>query len=113
MAKCFCGCGTKVGFAMRPVNTRGKHIVKDLTKVQQLLDGVRYSPTLEEYIDDGRTLAVAVAACVHDGGPPSDELERATAGWRAAGRYYTTGGLGRVVRQQGIGNDEAAALLAS
>ena len=109
MAKCFCGCERSIPFSMRPVNTRGKRVLRDVARVQRLRATIPYSPTLDEYIDDGMTVAVAIAQAVHDGGRPDDRLEQGSAGWRAAGRHYTTGGLGKAVRKSGLTVDEAVA----
>jgi hypothetical protein len=92
---------------MRPVYTRGKRVVQDVARVRTVRALLPFSPTLDEYADDGEKIAIALAVAVHARTRPDDRLETASAGWRAAGRRYTKTGMGRAIRLSGLTVDQA------
>ncbi len=92
MAECFCGCGRRVKFSDRPVNTAGRTIE---TVLERLEVGQRNLPeqtgkplsgemegTFLEYTDEGKGLAQRCLATLHDGEAWGQAETRAVREWR-------------------------------
>ena len=72
MAECFCGCGRKIRFTRRAMNSTGRLVEVQLGAWKRLRPALQPTPRwpeeLRTFLDDGRTMSSEIAAIVH-GGP--------------------------------------------
>jgi hypothetical protein len=115
VARCFCGCGRRVGFGQRPINTRGKHVVQRIGEADRVLGGIfGQSPTLERFIAEGIAIRGQLADAVHGGEDPGPTLEAWSRDWERQGRAIGSNpeaALGAAVSRSGLSSEEFASAL--
>jgi hypothetical protein len=112
MARGFCGCGRKVRFSMRPLNTRGKQVRARMRDVETVLGGGLRSPKGEHFVADGQTICELLAASVHANVDPGDDVERTIRGWQKIGRdYFSAAALGQSLKNAGLSPEEGVAAM--
>jgi hypothetical protein len=72
----------------RPINTRGKQVRRRVAETETLLAQLRFSPTAEEFIDEGRSYEDALRDAVHGGYDPGESLEAAIRDWQRQGKAH-------------------------
>ena len=116
--QCFCGCGKKVRLKMRSTNKRGKRLLDDAARIQNLLDQGLASPNASTFVEQASHWCQAFAAAVHDDTRP-DEAEPGVSntylGWlREVTPFVGNAGvvyLGKRAREAGLQPDVAMALI--
>jgi len=77
MARCFCGCGRKIAFSRRPINTSGKRVSKELAAWELRNRIIREQApetsrrNIETFIADGVGLRDSLVEIVHGEADPS------------------------------------------
>ncbi|MGK2877855.1 MAG: hypothetical protein ACSLFF_04690 [Solirubrobacterales bacterium] len=87
MASCFCGCGTKVKFRLRAINTRGARITELAGRVGGLLDAYEGSDAeldlqnLFAFQDEGMLYMMNLVTFIHLSQEPPPALNEISKDW--------------------------------
>jgi len=115
VARCFCGCGRKVSFGQRHVNTRGKQVKRQIVDADRVLGAFAgQSPTLEQFIAEGIAISNQLADGVHSGTDPGSAVEAWSRDWQRQGRAIGSNwkvALGKAVTKTGRSPEEFAKAL--
>jgi hypothetical protein len=76
-AECFCGCGRKVSFRWRPVNSRGREIRESIAEVKSSPGRGRKGEG-REYIVEANRACDRIAEAIHGEAEADKDLEAET-----------------------------------
>lgn len=107
MAQCFCGCGRKIKFRMRPVNLRARQLRADVREIENLLQAGMRSPHGEAYVELGLMWCSLLAEAVHRGELSRVGFSDAFTNWdQEARRVVGAKPLGEALLASGMDREE-------
>lgn len=114
--QCFCGCGRKVTFGLRPINKRGMRLRRDAHRVEHFIAIGLVSPNANLFLEQADEWCDVFSESVHLGIKPDEErpgLTEAYLNWlrHVPKAFISTAGFGKQVRDAGLSTDEAVGLI--